>query len=52
MNQQVITFLKAALECSVFVSPLDPGLTGEEIGEIGRRAGYQDGEINDALRYA
>ncbi|MDI9847639.1 hypothetical protein QM467_06135 [Rhodoblastus sp. 17X3] len=31
MNEQLITFLKAALECSVYVSPLDPGLTGEEL---------------------
>jgi hypothetical protein len=49
MNQDINAFLKAALECSVLVNPLEPGLTRQELGEIGRRAGYQDGEINDAL---
>jgi hypothetical protein len=50
MNQEIVGFLKAALECSVLVSPLDPGLTATELLEIGKRAGYQSGEINDALR--
>lgn len=49
MNQDIIAFLKAALECSVLLAPLEPGLSAQELGEIGRRAGYQDGEINDAL---
>ena len=49
MNQEIISFLKTALECSVLVDPLDPGLTFQELSEIGKRAGYQDGEINDAL---
>ncbi|MCC8955040.1 hypothetical protein H8B02_16810 [Bradyrhizobium sp. Pear77] len=51
MNQQLIEFLKNALECSVLIAPLSPGLSFQELGEIGRRAGYQDGEINDALRH-
>lgn len=51
MNREIINFLKAALECSILVSPLDPGLTAAELLEIGKRAGYQNGEINDALRY-
>jgi hypothetical protein len=41
-------FIREALECSVFVSPRDPGLTFEEIHEIGARLKYQPGEINDA----
>lgn len=49
MNQEIISFLKTALECSVLVDPLDPGLSFQELGEIGKRAGYQDGEINDAI---
>jgi hypothetical protein len=49
VNQEIISFLKAALECSVLINPVDPGLTSEELIEIGKRAGYLDGEINDAL---
>ena len=52
MNQEIITFLKAALECSVFVDPIEPGLSYEEILEVGKRAGLQAGEIGDAMRYA
>ena len=51
MDQKIVSFLKMALECGVLVDPVDPGLTLQELGEIGRRAGYQDGEINDALPY-
>jgi hypothetical protein len=51
MNQEIISFLKAALECSVFVAPLEPGLTYDELIEVGKRAGYQQGEIGDALRF-
>jgi hypothetical protein len=51
MNQELISFLKTALECSVFVDPLQPGLAYEELVEIGNRVGYQAGEIGDALRY-
>ena len=46
---EVAKFLRAALECSVFVSPTDPGLTYAEIMEVGARAGFQPGEIGDAL---
>jgi hypothetical protein len=51
MNQEIIALLKAALECSVYVSPRDPGLTYEELTIIGTTAGYLEGEINDALRH-
>jgi hypothetical protein len=52
MNQEIISFLKAALECSVYAAPDDPGLTSEELFQVGDRAGYQQGEIGDALRFA
>jgi len=51
MNQEIISFLKTALECSVLIDPLEPGLTSDEIVEAGRRAGYQEGEINDTMRF-
>ena len=47
MNQEIISFLKTALECSVLIDPLEPGLTYDEIVEAGRRAGFQEGEINE-----
>lgn len=49
MNLEIISFLKTALECSVLIAPVEPGLTFQELAEIGKRAGYQDGEIGDAL---
>jgi hypothetical protein len=48
-DQKVVAFIRAALECSVYLSPCDPGLTTDELFEIGRRAGYQTGELGDAL---
>jgi hypothetical protein len=51
MNQEIISFLKMALECSVLVDPIDPGLTLPELGEVGNRAGYQEGELNDAFPF-
>lgn len=51
MNQEIIALLKAALECSVYVSPCDPGLTLQELAEIGKRAGHLDGEIDDFLKF-
>lgn len=48
MNKEIEKFLEAALECSVFVSPKDPGLSDEELLEAGKEAGYYDGEVQDA----
>jgi hypothetical protein len=48
-RQEVTKFVRAALECSVFLSPRDPGLTHDELFEIGKRVGYEKGEIGDAL---
>ena len=48
MNQEIIKFLEAAVECSVFLNPTEPGLSYEEILEVGKRAGFQAGEVGDA----
>jgi len=50
--QEVIKFIRAALECSIFLAPREPGLTYDEILEIGKRAGFQEGEIGDAIGHA
>jgi hypothetical protein len=47
-NQEIVNLLNAAIECSVFLSPSDPGLTFQEILEVGKRAEYLDGEVRDA----
>jgi hypothetical protein len=52
MNQEITTLLKAAVECSVFISPTDPGLSYQEILEIGKRAGFQQGEVGDSANHA
>ena len=50
LNDQLQHLLSEALMASVFVRPLEPGLTYEEILEVGRRAGHQDGTIGDAMK--
>jgi hypothetical protein len=52
MNQEIINLLKAAVECSVFLNPTEPGLSYQEILEVGKRAGFQDGEVGDAAPHA
>jgi hypothetical protein len=52
MNQEIINLLKAAVECSVFLNPTEPGLSYEEILEVGKRAGFQAGEVRDAAPHA
>ena len=49
-KQRLIAFLKACLECSVYLAPTEPGLTYDELLEVGKRAGFQPGEISDALQ--
>jgi hypothetical protein len=51
-QQEVIGFIRAALECSIYHSPTQPGLTYDEILEIGSRVGLQAGEIGDAVGQA
>lgn len=46
---KVASFLKAALECSIYLAPTDPGLTYNELVEVGKRADLQMGEIADAI---
>jgi hypothetical protein len=48
-SQEVLAFLKAAAECSVYIAPTDYGLTPAEIMEAATRAGFLEGEIRDAL---
>jgi len=48
-RREVVAFLEAALECSVYVSPLDPGLTDREVLEVGLRAGLLEAELRDAI---
>jgi hypothetical protein len=47
--QHVTQFFQAALESSFYLAPREPGLTYEELREVGRQGGFQDGEIGDAL---
>lgn len=47
--QDVINNLQAALEASVYVSPAEHGLTIAELYEVGKRLGFGEGEIGDAL---
>ena len=49
IHQDVTRFLKAALECSIYVEPTDPGLTYAELVEAASRADFREGEINDAI---
>jgi hypothetical protein len=48
-RQQLTEFLQAALECSVYLAPKEPGLTPTELVEAGRPLGFQEGEIGDVL---
>src|SRR5580692_1714112 len=48
-RQKLVEFVQAALECSIHLSPRDPGLTREELFEIGKRVDFEEGEIADAL---
>src|SRR5258708_5656231 len=47
--QELANLLEAALECSVFAAPLDPGLTFDEPKAVAKQAGYLHGEVNDAV---
>jgi hypothetical protein len=42
-------FLQEALECSVYVSPRDVGLSADELREAATQAGYRPGETDDAI---
>lgn len=42
-------FAKTALECSVYIKPKEPGLTHQELEEVGRMLGFLPGETRDAI---
>jgi hypothetical protein len=46
---EIKKFLNAAMECSVYHAPTEPGLTWQELAEAGKRAGYAEGETHDAI---
>ena len=48
-QQDVVRHLQAAIEASVYIVPTAPGLTAVELYEIGKRIGFKEGEIGDAL---
>ena len=48
-EQQVISLMEAALECSVYLAPTDPGLTHEGLKEAATRLGLRPGEMDDAF---
>jgi hypothetical protein len=48
-RQEVEKFVRAALECSVYVAPKEPGLTYDELFEIGKAAGLERGEITEVV---
>jgi hypothetical protein len=51
-QQNVVEVVRAALECSVYLAPTAPGLAHDEVLEVGRRLGFQEGEVGDALSSA
>jgi hypothetical protein len=50
--QHVAQLIQGALECSLVLAPREPGLTYQELIEVGRRCGLKDGEMNDVLHRA
>lgn len=48
-EQTVADVLTHALECSIYLSPQEHGLTIEEMIEIASRFGYRRGETRDAI---
>lgn len=50
MNQlEIQKFVQAAIEATVYLQPRDPGLSFAEIKEVGKQAGYLEGELGDAV---
>lgn len=47
--RDVEQFIRMALECSIFLSPRDPGLVHAEILEAASRAGFKEGETRDSI---
>ena len=51
-QQQIVAFIRQALECSVYAAPRQPGLTYQELMEAGARRSLKTGEIEDAIQLA
>lgn len=51
-DRDVERYLSMALECSIFLSPRAPGLSHEELREVGAQLRFMPGEVNDAMGYA
>src|SRR5262245_45869057 len=51
LHDDLSRFLVAALQASIYVAPRDHGLSGEELLEVAKRAGYGAGEVRDALQH-
>ena len=47
--QHIAKLFQGALECSLVLAPRAPGLTYQELVEVGRRCGLKNGEMNDVL---
>jgi hypothetical protein len=47
--QPLISLITAATECSIYAAPDAPGLTYNELIEIGSRLGHEEGEMGDAI---
>jgi len=48
-QEQVKRIVRALLECTVYIAPIDPGLTMEEMVEAGHRLSVEPGEVRDAV---
>lgn len=51
-QMELMDFVKVAIECSVYVAPNSPGLSHAELHEVGKRIGYEHGEIDQAIGLA
>jgi len=51
-DQKIISFLKSALECSIYICPLSPGIEYAELLQAAKDADFFEGEIHDAIPQA
>lgn len=49
MQDDIESFLKGAVDATVFLAPRDIGLTFAELLEVAGRAGYREGQTRDAV---
>lgn len=48
-REEVAKFVQAAIECSYLLAPKQPGLTLEELVQVGAQLGFKRGEVEDNL---